>query len=102
MRPVNECPHREEGGSHMLAVLGRRNVAVIGLALVGAALALLMLRLGPGPSSAKAASHREAPLISTEPTPDITDCCMFRSTDRRYGYKVGLIIDVICREKPNI
>src|SRR3954468_2909846 len=101
MRPVNECPHREEGGSHMLAVLGRRNVAVIGLALVGAALALLMLRVGPGPSSAKAASHREAPLISNDPAADITDFFMFRSTEPGQGDKVELIMDVIPGEEPS-
>jgi len=85
----------------MLAVLGRRNVAVIGLALVGAALALLMLRLGPGPSSAKAASHREAPLISNDPAADITDFFMFRSTEPGQGDKVELIMDVIPGEEPS-
>ena len=51
----------------MPAVLGKRNPAVIALALLGAAIALLVLRFGPAPSPAKAASHREAPLISTRP-----------------------------------
>jgi len=76
-------------------------VAVIGLALVGAALALLMLRLGPGPSSAKAASHREAPLISNDPAADITDFFMFRSTEPGQGDKVELIMDVIPGEEPS-
>ncbi len=48
----------------MPAVPGKRNLAVIALALLGAAIALLVLRFGPAPSPAKAASHREAPLIS--------------------------------------
>jgi Domain of unknown function (DUF4331) len=85
----------------MTAVLGRRRVAVIALALLGAALALLMLRLGPGPSPAKAASHREAPLIANDPSADITDFFMFRSTQPSQADKVELIMDVIPGEEPS-
>jgi hypothetical protein len=85
----------------MTAVLSRRNVAVLGLALIGAALVLLMLRLGPGPSPAKAASHREAPLISNDPPADITDFFMFRSTEPGRSDKVELIMDVIPGEEPS-
>ena len=47
-----------------IAFLGKRNVAVLGLVLAGAALALfLALRLGPSPEAANASSHAEAPLI---------------------------------------
>ena len=42
----------------MTAVLGRRSIGLIAFVLLGAAVALLMLRLGPGPTPAKAASHR--------------------------------------------
>ena len=85
----------------MTAVLERRRLAVIGLVLFGAALALLMLRLGPGPSPAKAASHREAPLIANDPPADITDFYMFRSTEPGQGDKVDLIMDVIPFEEPS-
>jgi uncharacterized protein DUF4331 len=85
----------------MTAVVGRRNVAVIGLALLGVAFALLMLRLGSGPSPATAASHREAPLISNDPAADITDFFMFRSTAPGQGDKVELIMDVIPGEEPS-
>ena len=85
----------------MRAVLGRRNLAVLGLALLGAMLALLMLRLGPGPSPANAASHREAPLIANDPPADITDFYMFRSTQAGQADKVDLIMDVIPFEEPS-
>lgn len=85
----------------MTAVLGRRRPAVIALALLGAALALLVLRLGPGPSPAKAASHREAPLIANDPAADITDFYMFRSTEPAQADKVDLIMDVIPFEEPS-
>jgi hypothetical protein len=85
----------------MTAALSRRNVAVLGLALLGAALALLLLRLGPGPSQAKAASHREAPLIANDPTADITDFFIFRSTEPGKADKVELIMDVIPGEEPS-
>jgi Domain of unknown function (DUF4331) len=85
----------------MQAVLGRRNTAVIALALLGVGVALLVLRFGPGPSPAKAASHREAPLISNDPPADITDFFMFRSTQPGQGDKVDLIMDVIPGEEPS-
>jgi hypothetical protein len=85
----------------MTAVLGRRNATVVVLALVGAALALLVLRLGPSPSPANAASHREAPLIANDPPADITDFYMFRSTEPGRADKVDLIMDVIPFEEPS-
>jgi Domain of unknown function (DUF4331) len=84
----------------MAAVLGRRHVALVGLVLLGTALALLVLRLGPGPSPAQAASHREAPLIANDPPADITDFFMFRSTEPGHADKVDLIMDVIPGEEP--
>ena len=37
---------------------------------------------GTGPSSAKASSHREAPLIAEDPSADLTDVYAFRSPDK--------------------
>jgi hypothetical protein len=85
----------------MTAVLGRRSIGLIAFVLLGAAVALLMLRLGPGPTPAKAASHREAPLIANDPPADITDFFMFRSTQPGQGDKVDLIMDVIPGEEPS-
>jgi hypothetical protein len=85
----------------MTAVLGRRKATVVALALVGAALALLVLRFGPGPSPANAASHREAPLIANDPPADITDFYMFRSTEPGQANKVDLVMDVIPFEEPS-
>jgi uncharacterized protein DUF4331 len=85
----------------MMAVLGRRRIGVIAFALLGAATAFLMLRLGPGPTPADAASHREAPLIANDPPADITDFFMFRSYEAGQSDKVDLIMDVIPGEEPS-
>src|SRR4051812_23067966 len=59
----------------------RKRWAFILLAAVGAALtALFVARLAPGSSTAS--SHREAPLISEDPTADNTDLYAFRSPDK--------------------
>ena len=59
----------------------RSRWAFILLAVVGAALAALFIgRLSPGTSNAS--SHREAPLISEDPTADNTDLYAFRSPDK--------------------
>ncbi len=50
--------------------------ALLTLALVGA------LNHGSGPSTAGASSHREAPLISEDPSADNTDLYAFRSPDK--------------------
>src|SRR5437870_8887072 len=60
-----------------------RKLAVVLLA--GAASAALFLALasrGGSPSAAQASSHREAPLISEDPTADNTDLYVFRSPDK--------------------
>jgi len=58
-----------------------RKYAFILLAAAGATLlALFAGRLAP--SSSKASSHREAPLISEDPTADNTDLYAFRSPDK--------------------
>jgi hypothetical protein len=82
-------------------LLGRRKATIVALALVGAALALLVLRFGSGPPAAQAASHREAPLIANDPPADITDFYMFRSTQPGQANKVDLIMDVIPFEEPS-
>jgi hypothetical protein len=80
----------------------RRRLLVGGLAagLGVLALAAALVR-GPGPEAAGAASHREAPLISMDPTADITDFFMFRSYEPGQDDKVVLIMDVIPGEEPS-
>src|SRR6266702_6284367 len=64
-----------------------RKVAFVLLAAAGVALvALYFGQLGPGPSSAS--SHREAPLISEDPTADNTDLYAFRSPDKPSTFTV--------------
>jgi Domain of unknown function (DUF4331) len=59
----------------------RKHRAFILSAVVGAAVAALFVaRLAPGSSTAS--SHREAPLISEDPTADNTDLYAFRSPDK--------------------
>src|SRR5262249_23278555 len=50
------------------------------VAVVAAAAVAAVLR--GGPSSATASSHREAPLISEDPSADLTDVYAFRSPDK--------------------
>jgi hypothetical protein len=56
-------------------------LAALGLVAGAAALAAALVA-GPGPEPGKAASHREAPLISEDPSADVTDFYFFRSPDR--------------------
>jgi hypothetical protein len=56
-------------------------LVVLGAAAVVALCVALASRAG-GPSAAKASSHREAPLISEDPSADNTDTYAFRSPDR--------------------
>jgi Domain of unknown function (DUF4331) len=56
-------------------------VALAGAALVTLALVAAVVR-GSGPSAAGASSHREAPLISEDPSADNTDLYAFRSPDK--------------------
>src|SRR5581483_8924365 len=58
-----------------------RKLALVFLVAAGATLlALFVGRLAP--SSSSASSHREAPLISEDPTADNTDLYAFRSPDK--------------------
>jgi hypothetical protein len=56
-------------------------VALAATALVALALVAALLR-GSGPGAASASSHREAPLISEDPSADNTDLYAFRSPDK--------------------
>lgn len=66
-----------------------------------ASLAVIAMALGLAPASTSAASHREAPLISLDPTADITDFFMFRSYETGKDDKIVLIMDVIPGEEPS-
>src|SRR6266542_6722247 len=56
---------------------------LLALALaVGAATLMAAVLRGPGPEAGSASSHREAPLISEDPSADNTDLYAFRSPDR--------------------
>lgn len=68
---------------------------------VFASLAVLALMVGLAPTASSAASHREAPLISMDPTADITDFFMFRSYEAGQEDKIVLIMDVIPGEEPS-
>src|SRR5438552_17197700 len=54
------------------------------LVVAGAAAAAIAVALarGPAPQAGKASSHREAPLISEDPSADNTDLYAFRSPDK--------------------
>ena len=56
-------------------------VALAAAALIAVALVAALVQ-GRGPSNAKASSHREAPLISEDPSADNTDLYAFRSPDK--------------------
>jgi hypothetical protein len=70
------------------------NVLVVGVTVMA-------LMVGTAPISSNAASHREAPLISMDPTADITDFFMFRSYEEGMDDKIVLIMDVIPAEEPS-
>jgi hypothetical protein len=59
---------------------GMKKVFLLLLA-AGAVAAVVLLR-GPAPQAGSASSHREAPLISDDPTADNTDLYAFRSPDK--------------------
>ena len=72
-------------------------VAVALVAVAGAIAAVLGLSSGPDPTTA--ASHREAPLISQDPTADVTDLYAFVSPDK--PNTVSFIADWIPFEEPS-
>jgi hypothetical protein len=78
--------------------LGYKSLFAIPLVLLAA---VIMLGVGLAPSPSDAASHREAPLISQDPTADITDFFMFRSYEPGKENRVVLVMDVIPGEEPS-
>ena len=71
------------------------------LSVLVVSLTVLVLLVGTAPAPSQAASHREAPLISMDPTADITDFFMFRSYEAGNDDKIVLIMDVIPGEEPS-
>src|SRR6266508_1504310 len=61
--------------------MSRFKLLALALAVGAATLTAAVLR-GPGPEAGSASSHREAPLISEDPTADNTDLYAFRSPDK--------------------
>jgi hypothetical protein len=80
----------------------RRRLLLGGLLGVVAALGLVASFVrGPAPQAAKAASHREAPLIALDPAADITDFFMFRGYGTGDADKVVLIMNTQPGEEPS-
>ncbi len=76
-----------------------RKIPLLLVALVAvAAVVVAALVRGPAPTASTASSHREAPLISEDPTADNTDVYAFRSPDRRDT--VSIISNWIPAEDP--
>jgi hypothetical protein len=80
----------------MTSVLRPTRLAL--MAVAGLALAVAMLTSAAAPKQARAASHREAPLIALDPAADITDFFAFRSYEPGKADKVVLIMDVMSEE----
>ncbi len=80
-----------------VATVRKPALAAVIIAAVGLALALVLLKLD-GPTSAKASSHSEAPLISQDPRADNTDLYAFVSPDDTS--KVTMIANYIPLEAP--
>src|SRR6185295_16083864 len=76
----------------------RRGLAVLGLAVALAAAAVAAMFTGNGPSSARASSHSEAPLISQDPRADNTDLYAFVSPDDTNS--VSIVANYIPLEAP--
>jgi Domain of unknown function (DUF4331) len=60
----------------------RKVALVLVAAVAGAALVVAVATRASGPAAATASSHREAPLISEDPSADNTDLYAFRSPDK--------------------
>lgn len=60
-----------------------RKLAIVLLAAAVSAALVVGLTRGGSPTAAQASSHREAPLISEDPSADNTDTYAFRSPDRQ-------------------
>src|SRR6201987_6143436 len=76
----------------------RKLAVALGVAALATLALVAALLRGPGPSSATASSHREAPLISEDPSADNTDTYAFRSPDK--PDTVSIIANYIPGEDP--
>ncbi len=78
----------------------RRGIALVALALIAVIAAVVAVATSGAftPSAAKASSHREAPLISADPSVDNTDLYAFVSPDRQDT--VTLVANYIPFEDP--
>src|SRR6476646_5535463 len=92
---------RGQGGGTAVTTAVEKRKIVIALGVAVGALFLVLFARGTGPQAAQAASHREAPLISLDPTADITDFFMFRSYETGKSDSILLIMDVIPGEEPS-
>jgi hypothetical protein len=74
----------------------KRISILLGLVLLGS-----LVAVAKGLDDAGAASHREAPAISRDPTADIADFFFFRSYEPGKARKIVLAMDVIPGEEPS-
>ena len=79
----------------------RRGGLALGLVLVTAAAIAALFAGRAAPDGARAASHREAPLISLDPAADISDFFLFRSYETGKSDRVVLIMNVNPGEEPS-
>jgi Domain of unknown function (DUF4331) len=79
---------------------GRSFMFVLLLAGSLAAATVVLLR-GPSPEAGRAASHREAPLISLDPAADISDFFMFRSYEPGRADRAVLVMNVNPGSEPS-
>jgi Domain of unknown function (DUF4331) len=77
----------------------RKTIGLAFVALVTLAATITAMLVGrSAPPAADAASHREAPLISLDPSADITDFFFFKSYEAGMANRVVLIMDVMSEE----
>jgi hypothetical protein len=76
-----------------------KKLVPLGLLLVGATVVALVLAYGSQPSGVGASSHREAPLISEDPTADNTDLYAWRSDNGSQQY-LNIVSNWIPGEDP--
>jgi len=79
-----------------------KKVTLCGLVLVALTLVAVTAAVrGPKVDSAAAASHREAPLISLDPSADNTDTYFFRSYEPGKEDKIVMVMNVLPGEEPS-
>lgn len=79
----------------------RKGGLALALMLVAAAAMAALFTGRTAPDSAAAASHREAPLISLDPSADISDFFLFRSYEPGNADRVVLIMNVNPNSEPS-